>query len=191
AGNAMSRRAQYMYGALLPKGPLGQVDAGLGKTVPVGGTITLIAPTRSIERDAEKLVVDGIEIEFQLTPGPEAPAEMNLWFPQWRALCTAENATRTLHNILTLRGAPVRDARAWSQYLDAALARYGTRAEVLFAQHHWPTWGHAALPEVLADQRDMYRYVHDQTLRLLNRGLRPLEIAEALQSLPPGLASKW
>jgi alkyl sulfatase BDS1-like metallo-beta-lactamase superfamily hydrolase len=191
AGNAMSRRAQYMYGALLPKGALGQVDAGLGKTVPVGGTVTLIAPTRSIETDGEKLTIDGVEIEFQLTPGTEAPAEMNLWFPQWRALCAAENATHTLHNILTLRGAPVRDARAWSQYLDVTLARYGTRAEVLFAQHHWPTWGNAAVQEFLADQRDMYRYLHDQTLRLMNRGLRPLEIAEALQSLPPGLASKW
>jgi alkyl sulfatase BDS1-like metallo-beta-lactamase superfamily hydrolase len=191
AGNAMSRRAQYMYGALLPKGPLGQVDAGLGKTVPVGGTVTLLAPTRTIEHDGEKLVVDGIEIEFQLTPGTEAPAEMNLWFPQFRALCAAENATHTLHNILTLRGAPVRDARAWSQYLDATLARYGGQAEVLFAQHHWPTWGNAAVQEFLADQRDMYRYLHDQTLRLMNRGLRPLEIAEALQVLPPGLATKW
>jgi alkyl sulfatase BDS1-like metallo-beta-lactamase superfamily hydrolase len=191
AGNAMSRRAQYMYGALLPKGPLGQVDAGLGKTVPVGGTVTLIAPTRSIEKDGEKLVIDGVEIEFQLTPGTEAPAEMNLWFPQWRALCVAENAVRLLHNILTLRGAPVRDARAWSQYLDVALERYGTKAEVLFAQHLWPTWGNAEVREYLADQRDMYRYLHDQTLRLINRGLRPLEIAEALQTLPPGLAGKW
>jgi alkyl sulfatase BDS1-like metallo-beta-lactamase superfamily hydrolase len=191
AGNAMSRRAQYMYGALLPRGPLGQVDAGLGKAVPVGGTLTLIAPTRTIERDRERLVIDGIEIEFQLTPGTEAPAEMNLWFPRWKALCAAENATHTLHNILTLRGAPVRDARAWSQYLDETLARYGTQAEVLFAQHHWPTWGNAAVQEFLADQRDMYRFLHDQTLRLLNKGLQPLELAQALPSLPPDLARKW
>ncbi|HUP09165.1 MAG TPA: alkyl sulfatase dimerization domain-containing protein [Caldimonas sp.] len=191
AGNAMSRRAQYMYGAFLPRGPLGQVDAGLGKAVAAGGTLTLVAPTRSIERDGEAMRIDGIEIEFQLTPGTEAPAEMNLWFPRWNALCAAENATHTMHNILTLRGAPVRDARAWSQYLDTTLARYGTRADVLFAQHHWPTWGNAAVQEFLADQRDMYRYVHDQTLRLLNKGLKPLEIAAALPSLPPGLAGKW
>jgi alkyl sulfatase BDS1-like metallo-beta-lactamase superfamily hydrolase len=191
AGNAMSRRAQYMYGALLPRGPLGQVDAGLGKGVSAGGTVTLIAPTRTIQRDGERLVIDGIEIEFQLTPGTEAPAEMNLWFPRWKALCAAENATHTLHNILTLRGAPVRDARAWSQYLDDTLARYGAQAEVLFAQHHWPTWGNAAVQEFLADQRDMYRFLHDQTLRLLNKGLQPLEIAQALPSLPPDLARKW
>ena len=191
AGNAMSRRAQYMYGALLPKGALGQVDAGLGKGVPLGGTVTLIAPTKLIETDAQRLTIDGVEIEFQLTPGTEAPAEMNLYFPQWRALCAAENATRTMHNILTLRGAPVRDARAWSVYLNQALERYGTRADVLFAQHHWPTWGAAAVQEFLADQRDMYLYIHDQTLRLMNQGLRPLEIAEALKTLPPELANKW
>lgn len=191
AGTAMSRRAQYMYGALLPRGERGQVDAGLGKSVPRTGTVTLIPPTELIRQPLETHDIDGIEVEFQLTPGTEAPAEMNLYFPQFRALCVAENAARVMHNVLTLRGALVRDPKIWAHYLDETLLRYGDKSDVLFAQHHWPTWGQAELKSFLADQRDMYAFINDQSLRLLNQGLTPLEIADELKSLPPQLANKW
>ena len=191
AGTAMSRRAQYMYGALLPRGERGQVDAGLGKSVPRAGTVTLIPPTELIRQPIETHDIDGIEVEFQLTPGTEAPAEMNLYFPQFRALCVAENAARVMHNVLTLRGALVRDPKIWAHYLDETLLRYGDKSDVLFAQHHWPTWGQAELKSFLADQRDMYAFINDQSLRLLNQGLTPLEIADELKSLPPQLANKW
>ncbi|UVL80743.1 MBL fold metallo-hydrolase [Pseudomonas putida] len=191
AGPAMKRRAQYMYGAPLPRGPRGQVDAGLGKGVPANATVSLIAPTRLIEQPFETLRIDGVDIEFQLTPGTEAPAEMNLWFPQFKALCMAENASHVQHNVLTLRGAQVRDAKVWAHYLDQSLMRYGEQAEVVFAQHHWPTWGGAAIRDYLADQRDMYAFIDSQTLRLINRGLGPTEIAAELTTLPPRLASKW
>lgn len=193
AGNAMSRRALYMYGALLPKSADGQIGTGLGKTTALG-TVTLIAPTDLVGEQGEATEtrsIDGVEIEFQLTPGTEAPAEMNLYFPQFKALCMAENASHTMHNVLTIRGAQVRDTRQWSRYLDQALRSYGDRTEVLFAQHHWPTWGAAEIRGFLADQRDMYQYIHDQTLRLVNHGLTPLEIADSLQTLPPQLANKW
>lgn len=191
AGPAMMRRAQYMYGSLLPRGERGQVDAGLGKGTPSNATVTLIAPSEVIGQALETRTVDGVEIEFQLTPGTEAPAEMNLYFPQFRTLCMAENATHTQHNVLTLRGALVRDAKVWAQYLDDALVRYGDKAEVLFAQHHWPTWGGARIREYLADQRDMYAFLDSQTLRLINQGLTPTEIAAKLATLPPRLAGKW
>jgi alkyl sulfatase BDS1-like metallo-beta-lactamase superfamily hydrolase len=191
AGPAMMRRAQYMYGSLLPRGERGQVDAGLGKSTPVNATVTLIAPSELIAQPLETLTIDGVEIEFQLTPGTEAPAEMNLYFPQFKTLCMAENATHTQHNVLTLRGALVRDPKIWAHYLDESLARYGDQAEVLFAQHHWPTWGGEKIREYLADQRDMYAFLDSQTLRLINQGLTSTEIAEQLQSLPPRLASKW
>ena len=190
AGNAMSRRAQYMYGALLPKSATGQVDAGLGKGLS-RGTVTLIAPNTLITKPIETRRIDGVDIEFQLTPGTEAPAEMNLYFPQLRTLCIAENAVRTQHNLLTLRGAKVRDAKQWSYYLDQTLARYGDKADVLLGQHHWPTWGRQRLSQLLADQRDMYAYLNDQTLRLLNQGYMPMDIAERLKRLPEPLASKW
>jgi alkyl sulfatase BDS1-like metallo-beta-lactamase superfamily hydrolase len=190
AGNAMSRRAQYMYGSLLPKSPAGQVDAGLGKGLS-RGTVTLIAPNTVISKPVETRRVDGVDIEFQLTPGTEAPAEMNLYLPQLRALCIAENAVRTQHNLLTLRGAKVRDARQWSYYLDQTLARYGARSDVLLGQHHWPTWGQQRITQMLADQRDMYAYLNDQTLRLINQGMTPMDIAERLKRLPEPLASRW
>jgi alkyl sulfatase BDS1-like metallo-beta-lactamase superfamily hydrolase len=191
AGPAMMRRAQYMYGALLPRGERGQVDSGLGKGTPTNATVTLIAPTELIAEPLETHVVDGVEIEFQLTPGTEAPAEMNMYFPQFKTLCMAENATHTQHNVLTLRGALVRDAKIWAHYLDEALVRYGDQAEVLFAQHHWPTWGGGKIRDYLADQRDMYAFLDSQTLRLINQGLNPTEIAAKLESLPPRLANKW
>ncbi|MFJ4497517.1 alkyl/aryl-sulfatase [Pseudomonas atacamensis] len=191
AGNAMSRRAQYQFGSLLPRSEKGQVDAGLGKSAPSGGTVTLIAPTDLIAEPLETRTIAGLQVEFQLTPGTEAPAEMNLYLPQLKALCMAENATQMMHNILTPRGAQVRDAKAWSQYLDDSLMRYGDKADVLFAQHNWPTWGGERIRTLLADQRDMYAFINDRTLHLLNQGLTPLEIAEAIKKLPGSLDQKW
>ncbi|MFC1416650.1 alkyl/aryl-sulfatase [Streptacidiphilus cavernicola] len=189
AGPAMTRRAVYMYGATLTKSPDGQVGCGLGMTTSTG-TITLIAPTVDITRTGQEEVVDGVRMVFQLTPGTEAPAEMNFLFPERRALCMAENATHTMHNVLTLRGAVVRDARVWARYLDQAVALFGADADVAFASHHWPTWGQAEIADYLGGQRDLYAYLHDQTLRLLNRGLTGPEIAEQLV-LPPGLENAW
>lgn len=191
AGPAMKRRAQYMYGAALPRSERGQVDAGLGKGIPANATISLIAPTREITQPLERLTLDGVEAEFQLTPGTEAPAEMNIYFPRLKALCMAENATHVQHNVLTLRGALVRDPKIWAHYLDQSLIQYGDRAEVVFAQHHWPTWGGQQIRDYLADQRDMYAFIDSQTLRLINQGLTPMEIAATLTSLPPRLANKW
>ena len=153
--------------------------------------MTLIAPTDLIVEPLETHEIDGVTIEFQLTPGTEAPAEMNMYFPQFKTLCMAENATHTQHNVLTLRGALVRDAKVWAHYLDEALVRYGDEAEVLFAQHHWPTWGGDDIRDYLADQRDMYAFLDSQTLRLINQGLTPTEISAQLSSLPPRLAGKW
>ncbi len=191
AGTAMSRRAQFQFGSLLPRGDHGQVDAGLGKSSPSGGTVTLIPPTDLIDKELETRTIAGLEVEFQLTPGTEAPAEMNLYLPQLRALCMAENATQMMHNILTPRGAQVRDAKAWAEYLDSSLARYGDKSDVLFAQHNWPTWGGERIRTFLADQRDMYAFLNDRTLHLLNQGLTPLEIAESIKKLPGSLDQKW
>ncbi|EME50941.1 alkyl/aryl-sulfatase [Rhodococcus ruber BKS 20-38] len=189
AGTAMSRRSGYMYGAALAKGPAGQIGAGLGQTTSAG-TVTLIAPTVDITATGQELTVDGVRMVFQLTPGTEAPAEMNIWFPERRALCAAENATHTMHNILTLRGAVVRDAHAWGHYLNETIGLWGDALEVVFASHHWPTWGRERALEFLAVQRDMYLYLHDQTLRMMNQGLVGPEIAERFE-LPPALAAAW
>lgn len=189
AGNAMSRRAQYMYGALLPKGPRGQVDAGLGKTVSLG-TITLIAPTELIGKTGETRTIDGVKMEFQMAPGSEAPAEMLVYFPQWKALCAAEDATHNLHNLYTIRGAQVRDANQWWRALDETADRFGGRTEVLFAQHHWPKWGQQNIAGFLSRQRDGYKYIHDQSLRLANQGYTMAEIAERLK-MPASLAGQW
>ena len=189
AGGAMTRRATYMYGALLPKGPQGQVGAGLGQTTSTG-TVTLIPPTVHVTRTGQEETVDGIRMVFQLTPNTEAPAEMNFLFPDHRALCMAENATHNLHNVLTLRGALVRDPHGWSTYLDEAIGLFASQADVLFAQHHWPRWGTERMVDFLATQRDLYGYIHDQTLRLLNKGLVGSEIAEQFE-LPPSLERAW
>lgn len=189
AGNAMGRRATYMYGSMLPPGPKGHVDAGLGKTVSVG-KVSLVPPTTSICETGETLTVDGVEIVFQVTPDTEAPAEMNCYFPQFKALCMAENCSCHLHNIITPRGAQVRDAKSWSYYINEAIDLFGERTDVLFASHHWPRWGSEASVTFLEKQRDLYKYVHDQTLRLANHGLTPLEIAEDFK-LPPTLESEW
>ncbi|MGW5436645.1 alkyl/aryl-sulfatase [Nocardia asteroides] len=189
AGTAMARRAAYMYGAALPRGPLGSVGAGLGPTTSTG-TPTLITPTIRVDHTGQAVTVDGIAIEFQMTPGTEAPSEMNFYFPDRRALCMAENATHTLHNLLTLRGALVRDPHVWSKYLTEAINRYAARADVVFASHHWPTWGTERLTEFLSVQRDLYGYLHDQTLRALNKGATGIEIAEDIQ-LPPAIEAAW
>jgi linear primary-alkylsulfatase len=189
AGPAMTRRATFMYGALLPKGPAGQVGAGLGQTTSTG-TVTLLPPTLDITRTGQEEVVDGIRMVFMLAPDTEAPAEMHFLFPERRALCIAENATHNLHNILTLRGAQVRDPHGWAGYLDEAIERFGTETDVMFAQHHWPRWGTDRVVEFLATQRDLYGYIHDQALRLLNKGYVGAEIAEILE-LPPSLEQEW
>ncbi|KAF7595493.1 hypothetical protein BBP40_005829 [Aspergillus hancockii] len=190
AGNAMGRRSVYMYGESLPRHRDGQIGCGLGLTTSTGVS-GLIPPTKNIRRTGEKIFVDDdLEIEFQLTPGTEAPAEMNMWFPQYSALCMAENASHTLHNIQTLRGALVRDARVWAKYLDEAIVRYGKDAHVVFSSHHWPTWDNKNVDEFLTKQRDLYAYLHNETLRLLNTGQTGLEIAEHF-TLPPSLNNTW
>lgn len=190
AGNAMTRRASYMYGALLPRGPRGHVDAGLGKGVPLLGTPGLIAPTETIDASGTELTIDGVRIVFQLTPGTEAPAEMNFFFPDRRILCMAENCTANAHNLYTLRGAQVRDALAWSCYIGESIELFAGETDVLFASHHWPRWGRDEVLEYLTKQRDAYRYVHDQTMRLANHGLTMLEVAEELR-LPEALSSEF
>ena len=189
AGPAMTRRAMYMYGVLLPKGVTGHVDAGLGKGVPLGSG-GLIAPTESIETSGTELTIDGVRIEFQLTPGTEAPAEMNFYFPDHRAVCMAENCVATLHNVYTPRGAEIRDALAWSRYINDALELFIDRADVAFASHHWPRWGRTDIEAWLSGQRDVYRYLHDETMRMANHGMTALEIAEVMQ-LPPSLAGEF
>jgi len=189
AGTAMVRRAQFQFGATLPKGPRGQVDAGLGK-VTSRGTVTLIPPTRVITAAIETHVIDGIEVVFQLTPETEAPAEMHMFYPALRALNLAENATHNLHNTYPIRGAQARDANAWAKYLNEARDRFGRQAEVAFAQHHWPVWNNTRVMDYLARQRDLYKYLHDQTARLMNHGLKAAEIAERL-ALPRSLARTW
>jgi alkyl sulfatase BDS1-like metallo-beta-lactamase superfamily hydrolase len=189
AGPAMTRRATYMYGTLLARGPQGQVGCGLGQA-PSTGEVALIVPTIDIETTGETHTIDGVEIEFQMAPGTEAPAEMHFYFPRFRALCMAENATHNLHNLLTLRGALVRDPHAWSGYLTEAIDTFADRADVVFASHHWPTWGQENIVKFLSLQRDLYAYLHDQTLRLLNQGYTGVEIAEMFQ-MPTALEQAW
>ena len=189
AGVAMARRAVYMFGESIKKGPEAQIGCGLGMTNSTG-TTGLIPPTLYITKTGQKEVIDGVPIVFQITPGTEAPSEMNFYFPQHRALCMAENATHTFHNILTLRGAAVRDAAAWSQYLDEAILLFGHESDVVFASHHWPIWGQESILQFLTEQRDLYGYVHDQTLRMINQGLTGLEIAEEFV-LPDRLRDAW
>jgi alkyl sulfatase BDS1-like metallo-beta-lactamase superfamily hydrolase len=190
AGTVMIRRAMYMYGVLLPKDPQGHVDTGLGKGMPGLPTVGLCPPTKEIVNTGEEMTIDAVRVIFQLTPGTEAPAEMNIFLPEMRALCMAENCTATQHNVYTLRGAQVRDALLWSKYIDDSLRTYAGQSDVLFASHHWPRWGTERLSAFLESQRDAYRYVHDQTLRLANLGMTMDEIAETL-SLPSGLGDEF
>ena len=189
AGTAMARRAGYMYGTVLNRGPQGQVGCGLGQT-PSTGEVAIIVPTLDISETGEKHTIDGVEIEFQMAPGTEAPAEMHFYFPRYRALCMAENATHNLHNLLTLRGALVRDPHGWAGYLTEAIDTFADRADVVFASHHWPTWGPDRIVEFLSLQRDLYAYLHDQTLRQLNQGYTGIEIAETF-AMPPALEHAW
>jgi alkyl sulfatase BDS1-like metallo-beta-lactamase superfamily hydrolase len=189
AGNAMTRRASYMYGNLLPTSPTGQVGAGLGKTTSTG-TFGLLQPTDLIGPDDTTIELDGVELRTLYTPDTEAPAEFVFLLPAWRALWTAEVVTHVQHNLYTLRGAQVRDALGWSKAIDTMIARFGADTDVVFASHHWPTWGHEEALTLLRTQRDTYRYLHDETLRLANHGETMLEIAEELE-LPPALARTW
>jgi len=189
AGTAMARRAGYMYGAVLERGPQAQVGCGLGQT-PSAGEVAIIVPTLDIRETGEKHTIDGVEIEFQMAPGTEAPAEMHFYFPRYRALCMAENATHNLHNLLTLRGALVRDPHGWAGYLTEAIDTFADRADVVFASHHWPTWGKDRMVNFLSLQRDLYAYLHDQTLRQLNQGYTGIEIAETFE-MPPALERAW
>lgn len=189
AGNVMSRRATYMYGGLLPKDPRGHVDSGLGKGTSTG-KVALVAPNLSVTHTGQTLTLDGVEVVFQVTPDTEAPAEMNFHFPKFGALCMAENCTCHLHNLYTPRGAQVRDAKAWAFYIDEALEMFADKAGVMFASHHWPRWGEDPIRAFLAKQRDLYKYIHDQTLRMANHGMNGPEIAEVLK-LPPTLEAEW
>ncbi|WUF51532.1 MBL fold metallo-hydrolase [Streptomyces sp. NBC_00483] len=189
AGTAMGRRAAYMYGAALARGPQGAVGAGLGQTTSTG-TVTLIPPTLIVTETGQEEVVDGIRMIFQMAPNTEAPAELLIHFPDFRALCTAEDATHTLHNLLTLRGAVVRDPHAWSHALTETIDLFGEATDVAFASHHWPTWGRDRVVGFLGVQRDLYGYLHDQSLRLINKGWTGIEIAEHLE-LPPALENAW
>jgi alkyl sulfatase BDS1-like metallo-beta-lactamase superfamily hydrolase len=189
AGNAMARRAQYQFGSALPVGEKAQIDTGLGKALSKG-TISLIPPNDLIKQRYETRTVDGVEIEFHLVPGSEAPSEMIMYFPQFKLLNMAEDATHNMHNLYTLRGAEIRDGRLWSRYIGEAIERYGDRTDAVIAQHHWPMWGNERIVAFLKKQRDLYKFIHDQTVRLLNHGLTSTEIAEQLK-LPPSLANDW
>lgn len=189
AGNVMSRRASYMYGNLLKPDAKGQVGAGLGTTTSAG-TVTLIAPTDYVTKTGEKRVIDGLTYDFMMAPGSEAPAEM-LWFiEEKKVIQTAEDVTHTLHNTYSLRGAKIREPLPWSKYLNQALILWGDKAEIIMAQHHWPTWGNENVKQLIKSQRDLYRYINDQTLRMANEGYTRDEIA-AKFTLPPSLANTW
>jgi alkyl sulfatase BDS1-like metallo-beta-lactamase superfamily hydrolase len=189
AGNAMSRRAMYQFGPLLPRGEKGQVDAGLGKSVSFG-TISLIPPTMLIEKTVETHRIDGVEIVFELTPGAEAPSEMIMYYPQTRVLNMTEIATQNMHNLLPMRGALVRDPLIWSKHIGGALQRYGAKSDVMIAQHNWPVWGSDRVQDFLKKQRDTYKFVHDQAVRLMNQGHVGTEIADAIK-MPASLSADW
>jgi alkyl sulfatase BDS1-like metallo-beta-lactamase superfamily hydrolase len=179
AGVAMGRRATFMYGTPLPRSERGHVDTGLGKA-PASGTISIAEPTDLIDATPQDLVLDGVPLRFQYTPASEAPAELTFYLPEIKAFCGAEIVSHTLHNLYTLRGAKVRDALKWSGYIDEAIELFGD-LDLVFASHHWPTFGHDRALAFLKQQRDAYKYVHDQTLRMANAGLTPREIAEQLE----------
>ena len=180
AGPAMGRRATYQFGPLLPAGPTGHVDCGLGNAVPLGPP-GLIAPTEDITFTGEELIVDGVRIIFQLTPETEAPAEMNFFFPDHGWLCMAENCSHTMHNLVPIRGALVRNSLKWSKYINESIELFAADTKILFTSHNWPRWGNEDLHEFLIQQRDLYKWIHDQTMRLANQGFTPLEIAATLE----------
>ena len=189
AGNAMLRRALFQFGAMLPRGERGQVDTGLGKSVSLG-TVTLIPPTNLIEKPLETHRIDGVEIVFELTPDAEAPAELIMYYPDLRVLNMTEITTQNFHNLLPMRGALVRNSLSWSKYIGGALHRYGATSEILIAQHNWPVWSGERVRGFLRKQRDAYKFVHDQTVRLMNYGYVGAEIAEMVK-LPASLNNEW
>jgi len=189
AGPAMLRRAQYQFGPFLAKGPRGQVDCGLGKSM-AAGAVALLRPTDLIMETGDKRVIDGVEFEFQMAPNSEAPAEMHFYVERYKVLNLAENCTHNFHNLLPFRGADVRDALAWSKYLGEALKMWGGKAEAMCGQHHWPVWGRERIDTMIRQQRDLYKFAHDQTIRLMNHGLTAAEIAEAIK-LPQSLEGAW
>ncbi|MBI1250265.1 MAG: MBL fold metallo-hydrolase [Alphaproteobacteria bacterium] len=189
AGNAMSRRAQLQFGAAVIPGPEGVMGVGIGPGVSAG-TRSLLAPTEIITRTGQTLDIDGVQVVFQLTPGTEAPAEMNVFLPQLRALCLAENANATMHNVLTPRGALVRDAKVWADYLTESLRLYGADSDVMFTSHAWPRFGGDRVRDFIASHRDAYKYLHDQSVRLMNEGYTGEEIAERI-ALPESLNQRW
>jgi len=189
AGNAMTRRAIYQYGNALEKGAKGQVDAAIGKGLS-SGFMGLIAPTEEIQEDEKTIVIDGVKMVFQNTPGTESPAEMNTYFPDDKVLWLAENVVGTLHNVYTLRGAQVRDALGWSKFINVVIHSYAKDAEVMFASHSWPRWGNDQIIEMLEKQRDMYGFLHDKTLNLANKGVTINEIHNELK-VPEVLAHEW
>ncbi len=188
AGPAMTRRSVYMYGNSLERSPLGHVDTGLGKQ-PIFGSTSILEPTVVIDQPVVPMTVDGVEFEFYNVPHSEAPAELTFYLPQYKAFCGAELLSHVMHNILTLRGAKVRDALAWSDYIGETIERLDN-VEILFNSHHWPTWGHDRIITLMEQQQDMYKFTHDQTLRLANFGYTPKEIAERL-TLPKSLAGNF
>jgi alkyl sulfatase BDS1-like metallo-beta-lactamase superfamily hydrolase len=189
AGPAMLRRAQYQFAPFLKKGPRGQVDCGLGKSM-AAGSVALLRPTDLIKATGDRRTIDGVELEFQMAPNSEAPAEMHFYIPRYKLLNLAENCTHNFHNLLPFRGADVRDALAWSKYLGEALQLWGGKAEAMCGQHHWPVWGSERVDTMIRQQRDLYKFAHDQTLRLLNHGLTATEIAETIK-LPKSLDGAW
>ena len=189
AGPAMNRRATYQFGTFLPKGVMGQVGAGIGMAISAG-TMTLIPPTVEITRTGEERLVDGVRLQFQMTPGTEAPSEMNIYLPDLRVLDLAENANATMHNVLTPRGALVRDAKEWAAYLSESIRLYGDRSDILMTSHGWPRFGQAVIGDYLGKHRDAYKYLHDQTVRLMNEGLTGSEIANRIK-LPEALDREW
>ncbi len=189
AGNAMSRRAGLQYGRNIPSGPFGQVDSAIGKGL-AAGTTGLIAPTLVIEEDFEEHIIDGVIMVFQNTPGTEAPAEMNTWFPEQKVFWAAENITATVHNVYTLRGALVRDALSWSKQINEALYRFGREAEILVSSHNWPRWGNERIQEVMRAQRDAYANLNNQVLFLANQGVTIKEIHNQYV-VPESLQQQW
>src|ERR1700687_2050578 len=189
AGPAMLRRAQYQFGPFLAKGPRGQVDCGLGKSM-AAGSVALLRPTDLIMATGDKRSIDGLEFEFQMAPNSEAPAEMHFFIPRYKLLNLAENCTHNFHNLLPFRGADVRDALAWSKYLGEALQMWGGKADAMCGQHHWPVWGRERIDTMIRQQRDLYKFAHDQTIRLMNHGLTATEIAETIK-LPASLDRAW
>lgn len=189
AGNVMGRRATYMYGNLLTPGLQSQIGCGLALATS-SGKQSLILPTELISQTGQEKMIDGLKFIFLMAPNSEAPAEMLFFIPELKALCAAEDVNHTMHNLYTLRGAKMRDSKAWSHYINEAIEMFGSQVEILFCQHTWPVWGNARVIDFLEKQRDLYKYIHDQTLRLANQGYTMVEIAEMI-TLPKSLSQKW